>query len=61
MLVTDAMNYRHKILELGLDEVVFRTLTDQLIEKVGVDTSKQRLDSTTVKSAIRGLTRLAAC
>ena len=51
-------NYRHKILELGLDEVVFRTLTDQLIEKVGVDTSKQRLDSTTVKSAIRGLTRL---
>ena len=51
-------NYRRKILELGLDEVLFRTLTDRLIEQVGVDTSKQRLDSTTVRSAIRGLTRL---
>lgn len=51
-------NYRSKILELGLDEVLFRTLTDRLIEQVGVDTTKQRLDSTSVKSAIRGLTRL---
>jgi len=41
-----------------LDEVLFRTLTDKLVEEVGVDTSKQRLDSTTVRSAIRGLTRL---
>jgi len=41
-----------------LDEVLFRTLTDRLIEKIGVDTTKQRLDSTAVKSAIRGLTRL---
>ena len=51
-------NYRRRILELGLDEVLFRTLTDRLIQAVGVDTTKQRLDSTTVKSAIRGLTRL---
>ena len=51
-------NYRRRILELGLDEVLFRTLTDRLIQAVGVDTRKQRLDSTTVKSAIRGLTRL---
>ena len=51
-------NYRAKILSLGLVEVLFRTLTDQLIEKIGVETGKQRLDSTTVKSAIRGLTRL---
>jgi hypothetical protein len=51
-------NYRHRILELGLEEVLFRTLTDRLIQAVGVDTTKQRLDSTTVKSAIRGLTRL---
>ena len=51
-------NYRRRILELGLDETLFRTLTDQLIQRVGVDTTKQRLDSTTVKSAIRGLTRL---
>lgn len=51
-------NYRCKILELGLDAVLFRTLTDKLISAVGVDTSKQRLDSTAVRSAIRGLTRL---
>jgi hypothetical protein len=51
-------NYRRRILELGLEEVLFRTLTDRLIQAVGVDTTKQRLDSTTVKSAIRGLTRL---
>lgn len=51
-------NYRCKLLALGLDEVLFRTLTDQLIVAVGVDPSKQRLDSTAVRSAIRGLTRL---
>jgi Transposase DDE domain/Transposase domain (DUF772) len=51
-------NYRRKILELELEEVLFRTLTDRLIQEIGVDTAKQRLDSTTVKSAIRGLTRL---
>jgi hypothetical protein len=51
-------NYRNRILQSGLDEVLFRTLTDQLIAKIGVDTSRQRLDSTTVQSAIRGLTRL---
>jgi Transposase DDE domain/Transposase domain (DUF772) len=51
-------NYRCKILELGLDEILFRTLTDKLIAAVGVDTSRQRLDSTAVRSAIRGLTRL---
>jgi hypothetical protein len=45
-------------LELGLDEVLVRTLTDKLIQEVGVDTTKQRLDSTADRSAIRGLTRL---
>ena len=51
-------NYRRRTLELGLDEVLFRTLTDKLIQAVGVDTTKPRLDSTAVRSAIRGLTRL---
>ena len=51
-------NYRRRTLELGLVEVLFRTLTDKLIQAVGVDTTKQRLDSTAVRSAIRGLTRL---
>lgn len=35
-------NYRNRLLELGLDDVLFRTLTDRLIEAVGVDTSRQR-------------------
>ncbi|MBY0585642.1 transposase [bacterium] len=51
-------NYRRRILASGLEEILFRTLTDRLIQEVGVDTVKQRLDSTTVKSAIRRLTRL---
>jgi hypothetical protein len=51
-------NYRRKVLDSGLDQILFRTLTDKLIESIGVDTSKQRLDSTAVRSAIRGLTRL---
>ncbi|WP_417847826.1 transposase [Thalassoglobus sp.] len=51
-------NYRKKVLNAGLDQVLFRTLTDKLIEEIGVDISKQRLDSTAVRSAIRGLTRL---
>ena len=58
MRLAGTTNYRRKILDSSLDEVLFRTLTDQLIKQPGVDTNKQRLDSTAVRSAIRGLTRL---
>lgn len=51
-------NYRSLLIERGLDQVLFRTLTDRLIEAIGVDTGKQRLDSTAIRSAMRGLTRL---
>jgi hypothetical protein len=51
-------NYRALLIERGLDQVLFRTLTDRLIAAIGVDTSKQRLDSTAIRSAMRGLTRL---
>jgi hypothetical protein len=51
-------NYRAMLIERQLDQVLFRTLTDRLIAAVGVDTRKQRLDSTANRSAIRGLTRL---
>ena len=51
-------NYRRLIIEQGLDQILFRSLTDQLIQAVGVDTTKQRLDSTAIRSAMRGLTRL---
>jgi hypothetical protein len=51
-------NYRRLIIERGLDQILFRSLTDQLIKAVGADTTKQRLDSTAIRSAMRGLTRL---
>jgi hypothetical protein len=51
-------NYRARLIEQNLDQVLFRTLTDRLIAAVGVDTRQQRLDSTAIRSAIRGLTRL---
>jgi Transposase domain (DUF772) len=43
-------NYRARLSERGLDQVLFRTLTDRLIEAIGVDTA--------IRSAMRGLTRL---
>lgn len=51
-------NYRRRVIEKDLDQVLFRTLTDRLITALGVDTRQQRLDSTAVRSAIRSLTRL---
>ena len=51
-------NYRRMIIDKGLDEVLFRGLTDRLIEAFGVEVKKQRLDSTSVRSAKRTLTRL---
>src|SRR5262249_26757117 len=51
-------NYRRLLIEKGLDQVLFRSLTDRLIKAVGTDTNKQRLDSTAIRSAMRGLTRL---
>jgi hypothetical protein len=50
--------YRKLVMERGLDEVIFRNVTDGLIESLGLDTSKQRIDSTAFKSAMRELTRL---
>ena len=37
--------YRKILIEEGLDKVLFETLTETLINKFGVNTSKQRLDS----------------
>jgi hypothetical protein len=51
-------NYRKLLIERGLDQVLFRSLTDRLIEGIGVDTTRQRLDSTAIRAAMRGLTRL---
>jgi hypothetical protein len=51
-------NDRQLLIENGSDQVLFRSLTDRLIKAVGTDTGKQRLDSTAIQSAMRGLTRL---
>ena len=51
-------NYRRLVVELGLDEVIFKDVTDELIKAFGVDVSKQRIDSTAFQSAMRILTRL---
>ncbi len=51
-------NYRRYLIKSGLEQALFRTLTDRLINPVGVNTDCQRLDSTAIRSAIRGLTRL---
>jgi hypothetical protein len=51
-------NYRKLVMDLGLDELIFRDVTDGLIESLDLDISKQRIDSTAFKSAMRELTRL---
>lgn len=51
-------NYRWLVLEKGLQETLFRGLTDQLIKSFGTDTQRQRIDSTSIRSDMRALTRL---
>ena len=51
-------NYRHMVREHGLAQLVLQQLTDVLIRTFAVDTRLQRIDSTTVRSAVRTLTRL---
>ena len=50
--------YRKILIEEGLDKILFETLTDTLIDKFGVNTSKQRLDSTHIRSNMRILNRI---
>ena len=50
--------YRRLVIQHHLDEVLFQSLTDKLIHSIGVNTRKQRIDSTGVCSYMRNLTRL---
>ena len=50
--------YRRILIKEGLDIVLFETLTDPLIKVFGVDTTKQRLDSTLIQSNMRKLGRI---
>jgi len=51
-------NYRRLVIEKDLEGVLFRGLTDELIRAFGIDTGRQRIDSTTIRSDMRTLTRL---
>jgi hypothetical protein len=51
-------NFRVKLMETETDMVVFVSLTDRILAALGVDTGKQRLDSTHIASNIARLTRL---
>ena len=50
--------YRQIIIEEGIDGLLFETLTDELIDAFNVDTSKQRMDSTHIRSNMRKLGRV---
>ena len=50
--------YRKILIREGLDRILFETLTDTLVKAFGVDTSKQRLDSTLIRSNMRKLGRI---
>lgn len=51
-------NHRRLFIAQGLDEMLFRRMTDRLVRAFAVDTSRQRMDSTALRSAMRSLTRL---
>lgn len=51
-------NYRRLFIAEGLDGVLFQRMTDRLVRAFSVDTSRQRMDSTALRSAMRSLTRL---
>lgn len=51
-------NFRKRLIESEGDALLFATLTDRILAELGVDTGKQRLDSTHILSNIRRLTRL---
>lgn len=50
--------YRALMVEREIDTVLFRLLTDALLDKLKVSTKKQRLDSTHIRSDMRRLSRL---
>lgn len=51
-------NFRAKLMASQTDKVLFCSLTDRIIAALGVNTGKQRLDSTHIVSNIARLTRL---
>ena len=56
--VRSLKGYRSRFIEQGLEQVLFERMTEKLIGVFGVDTSRQRLDSSHLKSAMRSLSRM---
>lgn len=50
--------YRSLVMELEIDSLLFRLLTDALLDKLKIATRRQRLDSTHIRSDMRRLSRL---
>ena len=50
--------YRARVMDRQLDGLLFRTLTDALLDQLKIPTQKQRLDSTHLRSDMRRLSRL---
>ena len=50
--------YRTLVMELEIDALLFRLLTDTLLDKFNISTRKQRLDSTHIHSDMRRLSRV---
>lgn len=51
-------NFRRRLILSDADKLLFQTVTDKILKALGVDVSKQRLDSTHIVSNIARLTRL---
>ena len=51
-------NYRRIVIDQGLDRMLFQNLTDELIKVFRVDSGRQRIDSTAIRSAMRLMTRV---
>jgi hypothetical protein len=52
---------RRLVIENGLEDILFRQITDSLAELFSVDTSKQRLDSVHIRSNMKRLGRIGIC
>ena len=50
--------YRLLVVQHEIDQLLFRTLPDTLLDKLNISTKKQRLDSTHIRSDMRRLSRL---
>jgi hypothetical protein len=51
-------NFRKRLMECDADKLLFQTVTDKMIQALGVNVAKQRLDSTHIISNMARLTRL---